>query len=211
MVGLIFITDAPEDLNGFLLARLTHGYRLETAFQCRIFFDMLSVFLKGGSTYNLHLTPCERGFEDIRGINCALCRACSYQGVQLINKEYDISRLGDLFNGGFDTFLKISSVLCTGDHARKIQRDYSLVPESFRDFARGNLECQPLGDSSLADTRLTDEAGVILRAAAEYLYDTLNLFLSADDGIYSAARRHSGQVSSELIERRSILVLAGCG
>ena len=54
-----------------------------------------------------------------------------------------------------------------------------LALNGLRDIAVGNLLRQALCHSSLAHTRLADQAGVVLRAAPQNLRDALNLRLPA--------------------------------
>jgi hypothetical protein len=54
-------------------------------------------------------------------------------------------------------------------------------------------------DGGLADARLADQGGVVLRPPREDLDDPLDLLLPADDGIQLSCTRGIGQVDAELV------------
>ena len=69
MVVFILGTDAAQDLNGFLNGRFTDSDRLETAFQCRILFDVLAVFFGGCGADHLDLSAGKCRLQDVCGIH----------------------------------------------------------------------------------------------------------------------------------------------
>src|SRR5689334_7323104 len=60
------------------------------------------------------------------------------------------------------------------------------------------------GDRRLADTRLTNERGIVLRSTAQDLDDALDLFLAPDDRVELSGAGGIGQVDAELVEGRSL-------
>ena len=70
---------------------------------------------------------------------------------------------------------------------------------------------RPFDDGRLADTRLADQHGVVLRAPAEHLDDSADLVVATDDRIDLAVAGTLGEVLAVLLERGEVLfwVLAG--
>ena len=60
----------------------------------------------------------------------------------------------------------IAAVFGTGNHARHIQCDHAFVLKHRWNGSEHDPLCQPFCDRRLADTRLTDEARIVLRPAA---------------------------------------------
>jgi hypothetical protein len=59
---------------------------------------------------------------------------------------------------------------------------------------------EALGDRRLANARLADQRGVVLRAAAQDLDDPLDLLLTADDRIELLRLGHRREVHTELVQ-----------
>src|SRR4029079_12020436 len=66
---------------------------------------------------------------------------------------------------------------------------------------------QPLDDGGLADARLAEEDGVVLRAAREDLDDALDFLLAADERIELRLMRHRRQVARVLGQERELFLL----
>ncbi len=65
---------------------------------------------------------------------------------------------------------------------------------------------RPFDDRRLADARLADEHGIVLRAARQHLDDAADLLVAADDGIELSLARGLGEIAREALERL-VLVL----
>src|SRR5205085_7543827 len=76
------------------------------------------------------------------------------------------------------------------------------------DLADDSLR-EPLDDGGLADARLADEHGVVLRPAAQDLDDALDLALAADERVELVVGGVVGEVARELREVRRLLLLRG--
>ena len=72
------------------LGRLFDRNRLETPFQCRILFNVFSVFRQSGGSDHLQLPSCQRGLEDVGGIHGALCAAGADHRMKLIHEQNHI-------------------------------------------------------------------------------------------------------------------------
>ena len=102
-----------HDLASLLNGRLSHRYRLETALQCRILFDMLAVFVKGGCTDHLNFSTGEGRLQDVGCVHRAFGVACAHKVVDLIDHQNDIAAGFDLGNEALHTAFKLASKLCT--------------------------------------------------------------------------------------------------
>ena len=198
MVRLVFVAQTLQNVNCLLLGRLADGNGLESALKGGVLLDMTAVFVERCGADDLDLAPCERGLQDICGIDRTLRRACADERVNFIYEEYHIARLLDFFDSVADALLKVAPVFGAGDHACEVERNYPLISQQLGHLARGYLERQPLGYGRLADTGLADETGVILRPPAEDLNDPLYLLLPADDGVYPALICKGGQIPAKL-------------
>ena len=67
--------------------------------------------------------------------------------------------------------------------------DEPLVLERLGHVAAHDALRDPLDDGRLADARLADEHGVVLRAAREHLHDAADLLVAADDRVDLALAR----------------------
>ena len=72
VVVFIILLDTFEHLNGIGHGGFVDSHRLEAAFQSAVFFDVLAVFVKGGGTDDLDLSPGESRLQDIGRIHRTL-------------------------------------------------------------------------------------------------------------------------------------------
>ena len=109
-----------------------------------------------------------------------------------------------------EALLELPAVLRSRDHARHVYRDDALRLHLLRHLAAVYRLREPLYDGGLADARLADENGVVLRAAREDLDDALKLLVASDDGVELPLASEVGEVASERVDRRSLLLLSVC-
>ena len=74
-----------------------------------------------------------------------------------------------------------------------------------RHVAVDDLLREPLDDGGLADTRLADEDGVVLGAAAQHLLDALELVVAAHERVELVLHGRFGQVAAEFSQERRFL------
>ena len=101
--------------------------------------------------------------------------------MHLVNEEDDVSLCLHLVNKSLDTALELASELSSGHKSGKVEEVYPLVGKVEGHVALCDALCDALSDGCLSDARLTDEAGVVLGAAREYLDNSCYLLVSADD------------------------------
>ena len=86
VVCLVTIPQTGQNLYGIFHAGLFYLHRLETPLQGRIFFNIFTVFLGGGSPDGLQFPARQHRFEDRGRVNRALGGTCPHQGVNLVNE-----------------------------------------------------------------------------------------------------------------------------
>ena len=84
--------------------------------------------------------------------------------------------------------------------APEVEGDHALVLERLGDVALDDALGEALDDRGLADARLADEDGVVLRAAREDLHDAADLVVAADHRVELALAGELGQVAAVLLE-----------
>ena len=125
--------------------------------------------------------------------------------MQLVDEENDLPLgLFDLFQDGLQPVFKLAAILRTGEHRTEIERDQSLVLQSFRHVARNDSLRQAFDDRGLTDAGLADQHRIVLRAAREYLDRAADLVVAADHRIELALARELGQVLRVFFERLKI-------
>ena len=110
------------------------------------------------------------------------------------------SRLGDLLEDGLEAVLELAAVLRAGDERAEVERDDALVLQRLGHVALDDALREALDDRGLADARLADQHGVVLRAAREHLHDAADLVVAADDRVELALARELGEVAAVLLE-----------
>ena len=80
------------------------------------------------------------------------------------------------------------------------------VAQRLGDVAGDDPLGEALDDRRLADARLADQHGVVLRAPAEHLDDAADLLVAADDGVEQAVARGVGEVAAELLQRLELVL-----
>ena len=104
--------------------------------------------------------------------------------MYLIDKQDDLALT--LYHGidnAFQPFLELALIFSTGHEGAHVQRIDFLGLQVFRhvltDYSLGNA----FRNSSLSDTRLTDQDRIVLRPSAQYLEHPTYLLVPADDGV----------------------------
>ena len=122
--------------------------------------------------------------------------------MQLIDKQDDLPvGLLDLLKHGLQTLLKLAAVLCAGYQRAHVEREYCFVFKSLGHIAADDTLGKSLCDSGLADARLADEHGVILRLTRKDADDISYLGIAADNGVELIAARTLDKVGAVFFKR----------
>ena len=181
---LVPLFQAAQDGDGVFHGRLIHLHRLEAALQSGVFLDILAVLVQRGRADAVQLAAGQHGFQQIAGVHCAVGLAGTHDGVQLINEEDDLAlALLHLIQDALQTLLELAAVLCASHQSTHVQAEHGAVFQVLRHIAPDDTLGQTLGDGRLADARLTDEAGVVLRLTGQDADDISDFLVTANDGV----------------------------
>ena len=201
VVGFVFRCDATQDGDGVFHARLSYEHLLETAFQCRILFDVLTVFVECGGTDQAQFASREHGFEHVARVHGSFGRARADDGMDLIDERDDLPvRVLDFLQHALQAFLELATVFRTRHHGAQIKRDELLVLQGGRHIAGDDTLREAFHHGGFAHARLADQHRIVLGAAAQDLDDSADFLIAADHGIELAFFRGCRQVGRILFE-----------
>ena len=202
---LVAILHAEQDLDRLALARRIDLDRLEAALERAILLDVLPVLGRRRRADAADLAARQRRLQDVGRVERAFGRTRADQRVQLVDEHDDVRVVGQLLHDRLEALFELTAILRAGDDQRDVEREDPLVGEEVRHVAVDDLLRQPFDDGRLADARLADEHGVVLRAAAQHLLHALELVLAADERVELVLHRRLGEVAAELGEQRRFL------
>ena len=206
VVLLKALLQSAQDRDRVLLRGRIHLHRLEPALQRGVLLHVLAVFVERGRADAVELAAREHRLEHVARVGRAFGLARADDGVDLVDEEDDASVRGaDLVQHRLQALLELAAVLRAGHQGGQVEREDGAVLESFRHVAAHDALREPLDDGGLADARLADEDGVVLRLAAEDADDVADLRVAADDGVQLAGARELDEVRAVFLQR---LVLA---
>ena len=212
VVDLVALAQAAQDADGVLDRRLADHHGLESPLERRVLLDVLAVLVERRGADGVQLAPGQHRLQHVGRVHRPFGCAGADHRVQLVDEEDDLSlRVGDLLEHGLQPLLELAAVLGSGDQRPHVERDDAFVLEAFGHVAAFDAAREPLDNRGLADAGLSDEHGVVLRAAGEHLDDAANLLVAADDRVELLLARHPRQIAPVLLQRlvRAFRVLAG--
>ena len=176
----------------------TEGSLIRTGWNRRSRAASFSIFFRYSlsvvAPMHAKLAPGQGRLEHVRGVDGAFGRARAHEGMDLVDEEDDLPRsLGHFLENSLQPILELAAEFGAGDKRPHIQGDDPLVLECLRYVAVDDPLGEPLHDGRLADARLADQHGVVLRPPREDLHDPSDLLVAADD-------RVKGALSCQLIE-----------
>src|SRR5208282_5229972 len=116
-MDLVFFLQAAKNGDGVFDVGLAYENDLEAAFEGRVFFDVLAVFVKRGGSDGAQFAASQRGLEHVRGIDGAFGSSRADQGVQFVDEKNDLA-LGvfDFFQDGLEAVFEFTAILGSGQH-----------------------------------------------------------------------------------------------
>ena len=201
VMDFVALAQAAEDGNGVFDRRLIDQNGLEAAFESRVLFDVLAIFVERGRADAVQFAAGQHGLEQVAGVHGAFGLAGADDGVQLVDEENDAAfgRL-DFLEDGFETLLELAAELGSGDQRAHVERDDLLVFQTFGHVAAHDALGQTFDDGGLADAGLADEHGIVLGAAGQDLDDAADFFVAADDRVELVLRGRLGQIAAVFFE-----------
>ena len=163
---------------------------------------MLAVLVKCGRADAAQISACKRRLQKLSRADRALALSRADDGVQLINEDDDapLARR-DLAQHGLQPLLEFTAVLRAREQLPNIQRNDARLPHRLGTVAVDNANGQSLGNRSLANARLADEHGIVLRPPRKHLHTAANLFVASDHRINLSLLRLLNEVDAVLLER----------
>src|SRR5438034_11102654 len=112
---LVLVPEAADDLDRLRDRRGLHDDRLEAPLERAVLLDVLAVLVQSRGADRLDLAARQGGLEHVRGVDRALGRAGTDEGVQLVEEEDDVFRLADLLHHRLESLLELAPILRPGD------------------------------------------------------------------------------------------------
>ena len=104
--------------------------------------------------------------------------------MELVDEEDDLAlSREDLVLDSLEAFFELAAKLRARDDLAHLQQQHAFVGERIGHFRVGDPLSESLDDDGLADSRLTDEHGVVLLAPQQDLDEPLDLLFASDNGI----------------------------
>ena len=207
VVDLVALAKASEDRDRVLDRRLAHVHGLKAPLEGSVLLDVLAVLVERGRADRVQLAAREHRLQEVRGVQRALCRARTNDGVQLVDEQDDLALArGDLLEDGLEAFLELTAVLGAREQRADVEPEHALVLEPLRHVAADDPLRETFDDRRLADAGLADQHRVVLRASREDLDDAADLLIAPDNRIHLVLAGHLGEVAAVLLEHL-VLVL----
>src|SRR2546430_1535721 len=129
-------------------------------------------------------------------------------GVEPVDEQHAMSAVLDLFDDLLEALLELTTVLGASHQRTDVEGEQTLAHQRLGHVARGDALRQAFDDGRLADARLADQGGIVLRAPRQDLHDALDLFEAADDRVELAGTGGRGEVHAQLVDDRRLARLA---
>ena len=130
--------------------------------------------------------------------------------MDLVNKEDYISLALNFVHKTLNTALELSAELSSRNERGQVEQIDLLVGKIERNIALVDPLGNTLRNGSLADTRFTDKAGIVLGSSGEYLDNARYLLVSADNAVKLSVRgflREIGTIAAEEFQFLAALFL----
>ena len=178
---------------------------LKTTLQSTVFLDILSVFVKRGSTDTLYFAASQSRLQHIGCIHRTGSCTGAYNSMNLVYEQDYVRILLQLIDNGANALFKLSAVFGSGYNRGHIEHYHPLVKQDTGYFLLNDTQCQPLYNSRLADTRLTNQHRIVFLTTTQYLRQAFYLTLTPYNRIELAFFCRTGHVRTEVIQDRSII------
>src|SRR5713226_7415536 len=164
--------------------RFADQYQLEPALQRGIFLDVLFVFVERGGADGAQFAARQGRLEHVGRIHGAFRRACSHQGVQLVDEEDDLTfGFGDFFQYSLQPVFKFAAEFRSRYQRRQVQGNQTLGLQHVRHIAGNDPLRQAFNNRGLPHARFADQHRVVFRAARQDLHYAANLFVAPDNWV----------------------------
>ena len=157
----------------------------------------------------MNLAAGKRRLEDIGRVERPFRRPRSHQGVQFVDEDDGVLRLHQFLHDGLQALLELAAVFGARHDQGQVEAQDALVGQERRHVAVRDALRQPLHNRGLSHSRLANQDGIVLGAAAQNLDHPLELVLAPDERIKLVLHRRLGQVTAEFGKQGRFLRPAG--
>ena len=208
VVDFITLLQTAQNSDGIFHTWLANQYFLEAAFECRIFLDVLTVFIQSSRTDTVQFATRQSRFQHIARIHCAVGFACTNQSMDFIDENQSVAIVfSQVVQNAFQAFFKFAAVFRAGNQSRQVQNQKAFVTQGFRYFAVNNTLRQAFDDGGFTHTRLTNQHRVVFGTALQYLNCTADFIITTDNRVELAVSGALSQV--ECVFFQSIALVFG--
>ena len=170
MMGLIALLQTTQNRYRSRLIRFVHHYLLESSLQCLIGLEIFLILIQCRCTDSAQITTSQRRLQYIRCVHGSATLSGSYQRVDLIDKQDDLTRCGyDFVYYAFQTLLKLALVFRTRNERTHIEGVDLFLLQVLGDVTTHDTMGKTFCNSRLTYTRFTDQNRVILRSTTQNL------------------------------------------
>ena len=202
MVRFVALLQAAQDGDGIFDAGFPDDDRLESPFQCGVFFDVLFVFIERRRPDRAQFTAGQCGLQQIARIHGPFGFAGPHNGVQFVDEQDDFAlALCHFLDDGFQPILKLAAKFCAGDQRPHVERDDLLVRQHRRHIPVEHAYRKAFNDGGLTHARLADQHGIVLRAPTQHLHRTANFLIPADHRVDLSLPCHLHQITAIFLQR----------
>ena len=127
--------------------------------------------------------------------------------MHLVDEEDDVPFRFHLVHKPLDAALKLAAELRARHESGEVEQMDLLLLQARRYIPGRNAHGKAFGDGRLANARLADEAGVVLRAAAQDLHHAVQLAFAADHGVDLPGGRLGRQVRAVGVQVAALRLL----
>ena len=120
--------------------------------------------------------------------------------MKFVDEQDRVLRTFHFVHDRLDSLFKLTAVLRSRDHHGKVQHNDPLVPQNFGDFAVDHHLRKTFDDRGLADTRFSQQYGIVFLSSTKNLNHALNLVRTPNDGVEFRLPGEFCQVTSEAVE-----------
>ena len=206
MVQLITLFQTTQNRDGIFNAWFCDKHLLEASLQRGIFFNVLTILVQRSGTDAVKFTTCQRRFQHVPCIHCAVSFTCPHHSVQFVNKQDDVAFLfRQIVQHAFQTLFKFTAVFRPGHQRAHIQRQYATAFQPFGHFAINDTLRQPFNDGGFTDARLTNQHRVVFGTALQYLNSPANFFVATDYRVKFALLGTFGQIDRKFFQSLTLV------
>ena len=210
VVDFVTFLQTAQDGDGVFHTGFADQYFLEAAFECRVFFDVLAVFVQGGRADAVQFAACQSRFQHIARIHCTVGFTRADQSMDFVDENQGITVVfRQIVQHAFQALFKFATVFCTGNQCRQIQNQQAFIAQGFGHFAINNTLRQAFNNSGFTHTRLTNQHRVVFGTALQHLNRTADFVVAADNGVKFTVTGALRQVECVFFQRIALVFSIG--